>query len=361
MRQAHPSWQIHLPSDESPDSKNPQKKFRSRQPDEYNSDVPQLEELVFLRKELIEHLLQLYKRGNSEAPIVLVEHRDGDVECFTNEGMRRTLKDILGEELFEKLVLIVTFDAQKPFFMPVGCDKDRIFILGGSTSFTDDTFGKKFVTGLCRPLVEEISRNARLRALGVCFGYQGLLEAFGQSKRLPIVTERSRLMFGYYPVHFENNDQEPWMGPLVSEMPRQLCFTRSGYPRLRHETLMFADIEEITTLARLDLSFIISTDPMNQPMKIDRSTPKRHRHADAMVSMFKGKILATAFHPEMKPETAHFAPLVKYVEAIESGQLMNAVPPEVAIQLDGTNYPKPVADVMFIGMLGKWAKELAEG
>jgi hypothetical protein len=314
----------------------------SQQPLKINEDVLQFKDFAEERRDLLISLETLYKKTGS-APIWLIEHQG----CFTNTAMRMTLTKILGgKRNFRKFVLTYTIDPTV-FEYPIPPD-DKIVILGGSMNNTYDNFGHDFTNNFSLPLLSTALRTNRIRVLGLCFGYQSLIEAYGRMAGVPVRTIVDTLQFGIYFVDFLKS--HPAFSILATETAKGAAFTRSGYPRTE-DSRPSSEIPGLNVTAQFtgQLSFSKSKkDKSFIPPGV--SYLKHPDFGEDMVVSFQG-------HPEIQSSKTHLRPIVDYIKTVRN-EATRIIQPEYELELPKRSSPRMIADAFFTPLLKHFAEEL---
>jgi len=308
-----------------------------------NADVPQFEDLHLERMALMSSLEILYKRSGCKPPITLVEHKG----CFTNTAMRKTLTKILGgAKYFRKYVLPFTV---RPSYRVYPIPKnDKIFILGGSVNDTYDSFGLTFTDRFSLPLLEQVINSNRIRVLGICFGHQSLIEAYGKIIDIPIMTFRDNLQFGFYPVDFIGS--HPGLSQLVSPSSKGVAFTRSGYPR-RVDLGSASEIPGLNVMAQFT-GLLRSTESEKDRAFIPQGVSyiSNPDTLNDMVVSFQG-------HPEIRTTKEHIQPITDFIDSMRD-QFLEIIQPMLSFNHLKSNKPKTIADAFFTPLLRHFAEEL---
>jgi len=311
-------------------------------PLEMNASVPQkIEAFEQERRALLRYLEDLHKK-NKRPPIWLIEHKD----CFTNIAMRRTLNDLLGgAEVFRKYVLPFTIDPSV-YQYPIPED-DTIFILGGSVNDTYDHFGRDFTRRFSLPLLEQVQAQSRIRVLGICFGHQSLIEAYGMMLGIPIRTIKSAFQLGFYSVDF--NGDHPGLRALKSQLSRGVAFTRSGYPK-RMDDQPAADIPGL----RVEAEF---SAPLNYSDRNYCFIPPAVSYLPPSETM-PGMVLTIQGHPEIDFKKRHMRPVIEFIHDMRE-KLTDIVQPVFPFEIPRRKRPKTISNAFFIPLLKHFAEELA--
>jgi len=168
-----------------------------------NRDLPSPERIKDRFFELTRTLIELKEYTNSP-PIRIIEFDD----CFTNSLLVKALGDILEDAGFaygvgfDELVSVTNVSLRDGKFPNIKEDKSSIFIIGGSVDNASDKNGQAFSDRFCGPLLSDVSRGASKRVLGICFGSQVVLQAFGKMKHIKFKTLPGALQYGAFPIAF---------------------------------------------------------------------------------------------------------------------------------------------------------------
>ncbi|MBI2639129.1 hypothetical protein HYW83_06095 [Candidatus Peregrinibacteria bacterium] len=252
-----------------------------------NSRIPRLVDLQDEQRNLVATLEEICERTGGQPPLTLVEFGD----CFTNPLMRGALEQLLGGEAAKRLMTVKNVrlrSGEYPSFPDTG-----VVILGGSLDDTYDPRGMAFTEECAVPLVKRIQNGNTLRAVGVCFGHQALLEAYGKVNGLPFKTVRGALEFGAFPVRFADSHAS------LKHLQGQTCtlaMTHSGYVLVPgYET-----VDDVKPLA-------FPCSGFSKPGKgaIDSSLPP------VAFSFANGKIITSQFHPEVQLADRHHRLVLK--------------------------------------------------
>lgn len=233
-------------------------------------EVPGLDDSILgmEREAMVTNLANLRKM-TGKPPIVVVEFDD----CFTNTMMTDTLRMLIGEDLFSELVEVQNVKLGSREYPEQR--EGAIYILGGSLNSVADEGGKAFTEGFSQQLLQDIKGIKAMRAIGVCFGSQSILQALGGVQgRDDFRIEQGALQFGAFPVLFGDADH-----PALKYIYRRSCsavMTRGDY------SIVPTDAEDI------------------EPLVTEMLTPTSGGYLPPVgYSLLNGKVTTFQFHPEM--------------------------------------------------------------
>jgi GMP synthase-like glutamine amidotransferase len=254
-----------------------------------NHDIPNLEQVKRERMELAKCLIDL-KEKSGNPPIHLIEFDD----CFTNGLTMKTLNSILEDACFifetdpEELIASSNVKLKEGEYPSLN-DPNQIYIIGGSLNSAADRYGRKLTDEFCLPLLKQIESGAPARALGICFGSQSLMQAFGRLKDRQIKTVPGALQYGAFPFKFRQNSANV-LGDLTGKNFTGYM-TREDYTCI--DSLSGLNPDDITPMA-YELK-----ESNGQVMINSEITPP-------VFNLLGGKVTVVQFHPEITlkdPET----------------------------------------------------------
>lgn len=241
-----------------------------------NLDIPDLQDqaLEAERVQLVQKLKSI-KEKTGKKPLVILEFDN----CFSNILMQDSIRELLGSDAdYNELVEVKNIRLKGEEYPKQ--EDGIIYVIGGSLNDAYDKHGEKFTNNFSKELLEKIEAGACIRALGVCFGSQSLLQAYGQLKGKRIRTEKGALEFGPMPVTFSGDD------PSLRHLSGKYCsapFTRSGYSMVDSE-------EENSDLKPIAFEGIHD----GKSWQRDENLPP------VGYSMLDGRVKTVQFHPEIK-------------------------------------------------------------
>lgn len=254
-----------------------------------NKDIPTLEHMKRKSIELIKGLEKL-KDEFKKQPLHVFEFDD----CFTNGLMMDLLNRILSDACFifncnvEDFVKVSNVRLKNGEY-PNMDESGLIYILGGSVNSAADKYGRKFTEEFCKPLLEYIKMGGFARALGVCFGSQTLMQAFGQLEDRKIKTISGALQYGAFPVALSKDKSG-----ILDDMRGSKCavgMTREDYTCFDDGNVFSGNnIEPLAHELRHENGNIFEDNDI----------------APAAFSLYSGRVVTTQFHPEISltdPET----------------------------------------------------------
>jgi hypothetical protein len=264
-----------------------------------NLDVPDLND-PSLERERIELAAKLKKLEEltGKPPIKVLEFDN----CFTNPLMVSTLCGLLGmEDSFDQSVLaengLIEIENVKLKSMKYPAQQDGIYIIGGSLNDVYDKYGEAFTDQFSQELLKRAEAGEPVRGLGICFGSQSLLQAFGNLRGRNFKTVKGALQFGAFPTRFSNSSQYP----ALKHLARKNCttvMTRSGYSLVSgYENMGEEEIEPLAFEGALE----------GGGWKKNRSVPP------VAFSLLNGAIITSQFHPEVRlADESHLHALRKH-------------------------------------------------
>lgn len=247
-----------------------------------NHDIPNLEQMKRERMELAKYLIDL-KKKTGNPPIHLIEFDD----CFTNGLTTKTLNSILDDACFifetdpEELIVSSNIKLKKGEY-PALNNPNQIYIIGGSMNSAADRYGRRFTDEFCFPLLSQIESGAPARALGICFGSQSLMQAFGRLKDRQIKTVPGALQYGAFPFAFRQKSSNV-LGDLSGKKFTGYM-TREDYTCI--DSLSGLSPDDITPIA-----YELKESNGHVMINSDITPP--------IFDLFGGKAVVVQFHPEI--------------------------------------------------------------
>lgn len=247
-----------------------------------NRDIPPKEALQMREFALVQGL-SLLRQAIDRPPITVCEFDD----CFTNKLMIDLLHNVLDSACFtygvdfDDLVRIYNIKLRGDHYAQ-SSTLGVVNIIGGSTGNVYDEYGKRFTDHFVRPLMDEIAIGTPARFIGVCFGSQSILQAFGQQHNLPFNTAPGALQYGAFPVSFTGNKRS--FLKELSGASYTVSMTRESYS-------LVDGYDELSNDLIAPLAFEYSK--FNGRMQVDKELPP------VAFSLYGGKVITTQFHPEI--------------------------------------------------------------
>lgn len=151
-----------------------------------NTGIAPRESIEEAKTELVAELQKLEGLTGESQHIVVVAD-----DCFTNGKLLSLLRDILGQENYEKFVKLVPIDYEKPADMPFLeenlATNHSLFIIGGSMSDVDSMEKSHYDSPLSRMMRDvaddNCPREVNKRLIPICFGQQYLANIIGRANK----------------------------------------------------------------------------------------------------------------------------------------------------------------------------------